>query len=87
MDEKLVRLYSEEYRKERKLNCQLDKDLDKCKMLLKEMNKDLSKFIALEYVKVNNEIDDLQQRLEESTIRYKVWDDAREIAMDYKGGE
>lgn len=85
MDEKLVKLYSDEYRKERKLNCQLDKDLDKCKMLLNEINKDLSKFTDLEYVKVNKEIDDLQQRLEESTIRYKVWDDAREIAMNYKG--
>ena len=43
MDEKLVRLYSEEYRKERKLNYQLSMDLQQCQMLMNEMNKDLSK--------------------------------------------
>ena len=87
MDEKLVMLYSEEYRKERKLNYQLDVDLQQCQMLINEMNKDLSKFTALEYVRTMGNLDELREKLEESNIKVKVWNEAREIAMDYKGGE
>ena len=87
MDEKLVRLYSEEYRKESKLNYQLGMDLQQCQMLMNEMNKDLSKFTALEYVRTMNNLDELREKLDESNIKVKVWNEAREIAMDYKGGE
>ena len=87
MDEKLVKLYSDEYRKERKLNYQLDMDLQQCQMLMNDMNKDLSKFTALEYVRTMRDLDELREKLEESNIKVKVWNEAREIAMDYKGGE
>ena len=87
MDEKLVMLYSDEYRKERKLNYQLDMDLQQCQMLINDMNKDLSKFTALEYVRTMNNLDELREKLDESNIKVKVWNEAREIAMDYKGGE
>ena len=87
MDEKLVKLYSDEYRKERKLNYQLDMDLQQCQMLINEMNKDLSKFTALEYVRAMRDLDELREKVEESNIKVKVWNEAREIAMDYKGGE
>ena len=87
MDEKLVKLYSDEYRKERKLNYQLGMDLQQCQMLMNDMNKDLSKFTALEYVRVMGNLDELREKIEESNIKVKVWNDAREIAMDYKGGE
>ena len=85
MDEKLVMLYSDEYRKERKLNYQLDMDLQQCQMLINEMNKDLSNFTALEYVRTMGNLDELREKIEESNIKVKVWDEAREIAMDYKG--
>ena len=85
MDENLVKLYSDEYRKERKLNYQLDMDLQQCHMLINEMNKDLSKFTALEYVRAMRDLDELREKVEESNIKVKVWDEAREIAMDYKG--
>ncbi len=87
MDEKLVKLYSDEYRKERKLNYQLDMDLQQCQMLMNEMNKDLSKFTALEYVRTMRDLDELREKLDESNIKVKVWNEAREIAIDYKGGE
>ena len=87
MDEKLVKLYSDEYRKERKLNYQLDMDLQQCQMLINDMNKDLSKFTALEYVRTMRDLDELREKLDESNIKVKVWNEAREIAMDYKGGE
>ena len=32
-------------------------------------------------------LDDLREKLDESNIKVKVWNEAREIAMDYKGGE
>ena len=87
MDENLVKLYSDEYRKERKLNYQLDMDLQQCQMLINDMNKDLSKFTALEYVRTMRDLDELREKLDESNIKVKVWDEAREIAMDYRGGE
>ena len=87
MDEKLVMLYSEEYRKERKLNYQLDMDLQQCQMLMNDMNKDLSKFTALEYIRAMRDLDELREKLDKSNIKIKVRNDAREIAMDYKGGE
>ena len=87
MDEKLVRLYSEEYRKERKLNYQLGMDLQQCQMSINDMNKDLSKFTALEYVRTMGNLDELREKIDESNIKVKVWNEAREIAMDYKGGE
>ena len=85
MDEKLVKLYSDEYRKERKINYQLDMELQQCQILINNMNKDLSKFTALEYVRIMNNLDELRERLEESNIKVKVWNEAREIAIDYKG--
>ena len=87
MDEKLVKLYSDEYRKERKLNYQLGMDLQQCQMSINDMNKDLLKFTALEYVRTMRDLDGLREKLDESNIKVKVWDEAREIAMDYKGGE
>lgn len=85
MDENLVKLYSDEYRKERKLNYQLGMDLQQCQMLMNDMNKDLSKFTALEYVRTMRDLDELREKLDESNIKVKVWNEAREIAMDYKG--
>ena len=87
MDENLVMLYSDEYRKECKLNYQLGMDLQQCQMLINDMNKDLSKFTALEYVRTMRDLDELREKLNESNIKVKVWNEAREIAMDYKGGE
>ena len=87
MDEKLVMLYSDEYRKECKLNYQLSMDLQQCQMLINEMNKDLSKFTALEYIRTMRDLDELREKIEESNIKVRVWNEAREIAMDYKGGK
>ena len=34
----------------------------------------------------DEKLDELREKVEESNIKVKVWDEAREIAMDYKGG-
>ena len=72
MDENLVRLYSDEYRKECKLNYQLGMDLQQCQMLINEMNKDLSKFTALEYVRTMRDLVEIIQKLNRSKIKVNM---------------
>ena len=84
MDEELVALYSKKLREEKKTMKELEEKTEN--HLLKYNKQDVfNNITAKGYFKDEEEFTKNKKEIEKTAIRITTWDEAREIAMDWKG--